>query len=248
MKENIVNIPPAILLLAGNGTRLAPLTNVINKNLLPIYDKPLVLQSLDFLEKSGINKIIAVIKPSDADKFSQVIETNKKEATTVYYAIQEKPLGTGHGLLCAERFLTENSFFSLWGDNIFEFNLKDSVYSPINGLCRIHLTRVKNPQDFGVVEINNNREIIKIIDKPKNSKSNLICTGFMGFKSEAIDEIKSLKPNFKSEYDVMDTVRIAQDRDMLEYSLIKGKWLDVGVSFDTLLSAAILAKQKGLNK
>ncbi len=248
MIEHIVNIPPAILLLAGNGTRLAPLTNATNKNLLPIYDKPLVLQSLDFLEKSGIKKIIAVVKPSEADKFVEVIDTHKKANTEVYYAVQEKPLGTANGLLSAEKYLTENSFFSLWGDNVFEFNLSTSVSNPLNGLCRIHLTRVKNPQDFGVVEINRKGKITKILDKPKNPKSNLICTGFMGFKSEAIDTMKSITPNNKGEYDVMDTIRFAQGRNMLEYALIRGRWLDAGVSFDTLLKAAILAREKGLNK
>lgn len=250
MVENIVNQEriSGILLLAGRGSRLHPLTDVVNKNLLPIYDKPLALHSLELLERSGIHKIVVVANPYDVDLFSKLFEANKLARTEIFYAIQDKPLGTANAIKLAKKYITEEAFFSLWGDNVFEFNLESSVGKPFGGLARLHLTKVGNLQDFGVVEIDSQGNILSIEDKPQNPKSNIVCTGFMGFSSEVFEMIDKIKPNKKNEYDIMDTVRAIHARNMLEYAFIKGCWMDAGVSFDTLLAASVLAKERGLNK
>ncbi len=248
MLESIINRPPGVLLLAGLGSRLSPVTDVVNKNLLPVYDKPMALHSLDFLQKSGIRKIIVVANPKDAESFSRLFELNKQPETSLFYVVQDKPLGTAHAIKLVKQFITEDEFFSLWGDNVFEFNLGFSVSTPLSGMCRIHLTRVGNPQDFGVVEIDRRKRILRIADKPKNPRSNIVCTGFMGFKSEVFGLVKNIAPNPKGEYDIMGVVRLTHSQNMLEYAFIRGSWIDAGVSFDTLLKASILAKEKGLNR
>lgn len=250
MIESVVNcdIGPGILLLGGRGTRLHPITDVVNKNLLPIYNKPLALHSFEFLENSGIQKIVVVTNPKDIDSFAELFEKNKKAKTEVFFAVQEKPLGTANGIKQAEKYLTEDHFFSLWGDNVFEFNLESSVSRNIDGLARLHLASVSNPQDFGVVEIDEEGRITNIVDKPQIPKSNIVCTGFMGFKSQVFDMIKNISPNKKGEFDIMDAVRLIHSQGVLEYAFIKGNWIDAGVSFDTLLKASILAKECGFNK
>lgn len=250
MIENAANheSPPGILLLAGRGSRLHPLTDNVNKNLLPIYNKPLALHSFEFLENSGIQKIVVIANPKDIDTFANLLECNKKAKTKVFYNVQEKPLGTADGIKQAEKFLTEDCFFSLWGDNLFEFNLEWSVGRNIDGLARLYLTRVSNPQDFGVIEINDDGKIIGIVDKPQIPKSNIICTGFMGFKSQVFDMVKNISPNKRGELDIMDAVRTIYNQGVLEHTFIRGGWIDAGVSFDTLLNASILAKERGLNK
>ena len=248
MVESIVNKPPGVLLLAGLGSRLSPVTDVVNKHLLPIYDKPMALHSLDFLQKSGIRKIVVVANPKDVDLFSRLFELNKQPETSLFYVVQIEPLGTAHAINLARQFITENEFFSLWGDNVFEFNLESSASRKIEGKCRLHLARVKNPQDFGVVEIDGHGEILSIIDKPQNPRSNVVCAGFMGFKSEVFGMIDKVQPNNKGEYDIMNVVRMTQKEKVLEYVFTKGGWVDACVSFDTLLVASILAKERGLNK
>ena len=250
MVENRVNQEgvPGILLLGGYGARLRPLTDVVNKHLLPIYDKPLALHALELLERSGIHKIVVVTNPHDINLFARLFEANKQTETEIFYAVQDKPLGTANAIKLGEQYITENSLFSLWGDNVFEFNLKSSVRKQLNGLFRLHLAEVTNPQDFGVVEIDQCGKILSIEDKPQYPKSNLVCTGFMGFKSEVFDMVDKVQSNTQGEYDIMDTIRTIHKQNMLEYAFINGSWLDAGVSFDTLLAASVLAKEKGLNK
>lgn len=246
MKENIAT--PGILLLGGNGHRLRPLTDVVNKHHLPIYDKPLALQSLELLERSGINKIVVVANPRDVDLFARLFEDNKQVETEIFYAVQDIPLGTANAIKLGKNYITENSFFSLWADNVFEFNLESSVGKQLNDLSRLHLTKVTNPQDFGVVEIDPQGKILSIEDKPQNPKSDTVCTGFMGFKSEVFEMIDKIKPNKKGEYDIMDAVRAIHAQNMLDYAFIKGYWMDAGVSFDTLLAASMFVKERGINK
>ena len=248
MVETIVNNPPGILFLGGSGSRLSPLTDTLNKHQLPVYDKPIALHSINFLEQSGIRKIVVIVNPQDVDVYSRLLELNKQPPTELLYVIQNSPLGTAHGIKLARDFITENNFFSLWGDNIFEFNLASSVGREIGGKCRLHLARVRNPQDFGVVEIDKRGRILSIIDKPQKPKSKIVCTGFMGFNSEVFEMIGRIRPNKRGEYDIMDVVRMIHDENLLEYAFIKGYWLDAAVSFDTLLAASILAKEKGINK
>lgn len=248
MVETIVNNPPGILFLGGSGSRLSPLTDTLNKHLLPVYNKPMVLHSINFLQESGIRKVVVITNPQDVDAYSKLLESNKQCQIELFYVVQDSPRGTAHGLKLAGKFITEDSFFSLWGDNVFEFNLKSSVSKQIEGKCRLHLTRVDNPQDFGVVEINKQGQIMSIIDKPQKPKSKIVCTGFMGFSSEVFEMIEKVQPNKRGEYDIMDAVRMTHDESLLEYAFIKGYWLDAAVSFETLLVASILVKEKGINK
>lgn len=239
---------PGFLLLGGHGSRLYPLTAVINKHLLPVYDKPIALHALEFLQESGIKKIIVITNPEEVDLVAELFDSNKEAKTDLSYVVQDKPLGTAHAIKLGEKIVTENNFFTLWGDNVFEYNLRSSVQQKLIGRCRLHLTRVSNPHEFGVVEIDENERIINIEEKPELPKSNTVCTGFMGFSSEVFGMLGKLKPNIRGELDIMDIVRMAQADNALEYVFIKGGWLDAGVSFETFFAAAVLAKEKGLNK
>lgn len=238
-----------IVLLGGRGVRLYPLTIAVNKHFLPAYNKPLALFAIGFLVKSGIKNVIAVINQEDKSKYQKLLNDGSQFNCHIDYIIQETPLGTAHAVkLCEEKIKSRETFVTLWGDNIFEFTNRESVFSPIDDyLARIHIIKMDDPKNYGVIEIKTGK-ILSIEEKPSRPKDKFVCTGFMIFNKEVFKRIGKLPKNKKNEWDIMNVLKEYQEEGKLDYRIIKGRWLDAGVSFESLFKTSEFVRNYGVNK
>jgi len=236
-----------ILLLGGRGTRMRTVTNT-NKNLLVVGKKQMFEHGIEFLMHSGIYDITLVVNPKDEPIYRNMLEQNQWDIE-INFVVQEQPLGTSHAVgLCAS-CIRHPHIATLWGDNLFEYTLHNSCKDFVDkgDLCKIHITTVHNPQDFGVILLEGDR-IISIEDKPQQPKANTICTGFMLFTDSVFDEIDHVVPNHKQERDIMDIIRYYLRIGKLTYAHISGCWFDAGTNPETYYRAAFFAETFGLNK
>lgn len=236
----------AIILFGGNGTRLRPLTEVSNKHLLPVYDKPLALHALQFLERSGFKNVIAVCSAQDMDPYANFLP--RHSSLQISFVVQEIPQGTAHAIKLCENQVKSHEITTLWGDNLFEYAISQDKQGELgknNG--KLYLTRVKNPENYGVVMIEKGK-IKQIIDKPKIPPSQIICTGLMQFTDKVFETIEEITPNSKGELDIMDAVRTYHQTKTLDHKFILGRWLDAGVSHESMFQAAQMVRTRGINK
>jgi glucose-1-phosphate thymidylyltransferase len=233
-----------VILSGGKGTRLYPLTKVINKNILPIYDKPLIYYPILTLRDAGIKEILIISGPGHAGQFLDLLGSGKELGVKLTYDIQEEPKGIAHGLGIAEDFADEGPIALILGDNLYEENLRE----PVNDFeknpqgAKIFLHQVPDPERFGVVEFKGNK-IIGLEEKPQRPKSNWMVTGFYLYDNRVFDVIRGLKPSPRGEYEVTDVNKWYLEDGSLDYYKIKGKWIDAG-TFDSLLRANNLMAEK----
>jgi len=231
-------------LAGGKGTRLYPLTKVINKNILPIYDKPLIYYPILTLRDAGIKDILIISGPGHAGQFLDLLGSGKELGVDLSYDIQEEPKGIAHGLSIAEDFADNGPIALILGDNIYEENLKKAVddFEGQKKGAKIILKQVPDPERFGVVEFKGNK-VINIIEKPKKPKTKWIVTGFYLYDNRVFDFIKKLKPSARGEYEITDLNNIYLKEGTLSYYQTKGEWIDAG-TFDSLLKANNLIARK----
>jgi len=233
-----------VILAGGKGTRLYPLTKVINKNILPIYDKPLIYYPILTLRDAGIKDILIISGPGHAGQFLDLLGSGKELGVDLSYDIQEEPKGIAHGLSIAEDFADNGPIALILGDNIYEENLKKAVddFEGQKKGAKIILKQVPDPERFGVVEFKGNK-VINIIEKPKKPKTKWIVTGFYLYDNRVFDFIKKLKPSARGEYEITDLNNIYLKEGTLSYYQTKGEWIDAG-TFDSLLKANNLIARK----
>ena len=234
-----------IVLAGGKGTRLYPLTKVINKNVLPVYDKPLVYYPIFTLRNAGIKEILIISGPGHAGQFLDLLGSGKELGVNLSYDIQEEPKGLAHGLAVAEDFADNGPTALILGDNIYEDNLKNAVddFKKQDKGAKIILKEVSNPKRFGVAELKGDK-VVDIIEKPKKPKSNWIVTGFYLYDNRVFDIIKKLKPSARGEYEITDLNNYYLKEGSLSHYKTKGEWIDAG-TFDSLLQANnFVAKQQ----
>jgi len=233
-----------VILSGGKGTRLYPLTKVINKNILPIYDKPLIYYPILTLRDAGIEEILIISGPGHAGQFLDLLGSGKELGVKLTYDIQEEPKGIAHGLAIAEDFADEGPIALILGDNIYEENLRKPVdeFEKNPKGVKIFLHQVPDPERFGVVEFKNDK-IIGIEEKPKKPKSNWMVTGFYLYDNRVFDIIRGLKPSPRGEYEVTDVNKQYLEEGNLTYHKVKGEWIDAG-TFDSLLRANNLMAEK----
>jgi len=230
-----------VILSGGKGTRLYPLTKVINKNILPVYDKPLIYYPILTLRDAGIKEILIISGPGHAGQFLDLLGSGKELGVDLTYDIQEEPKGIAHALGIAEDFADEGPLAMILGDNIYEENLKKAVNDykkqiEKNGKgAKIVIKQVPDPERFGVVELQGDK-IISIIEKPKEPKSDWINTGFYLYDNRVFDIIRTLKPSPRGEYEVVDVSNWYLKEGTLTYYKTVGEWIDAG-TFDSLLKA-----------
>ena len=233
-----------VILSGGKGTRLYPLTKVINKNILPIYDKPLIYYPIFTLRDAGIKEILIISGPGHAGQFLDLLGSGKELGVKLTYDIQEEPKGIAHGLGIAEDFADEGPIALILGDNIYEENLSE----PVNDFeknpkgVKIFLHQVPDPERFGVVEFKGDK-IIGIKEKPQKPKSNWMVTGFYLYDNRVFDVIRGLKPSPRGEYEVTDVNKQYLEEGNLTYHKVKGEWIDAG-TFNSLLRANNLMAEK----
>ena len=242
-----------IILAGGNATRMGPLTKAVSKQLLPIYDKPTIFYPLSVLMLSGIKDILIITKIEDQNSFNKLLGDGKTLGLNIKYVIQKTPRGLPDSFICSEDYIKKKNVALILGDNFFygqgfTNRLRNSIKKNIG--ATIFLYPVKNPENFGIAELNRGK-IKNIYEKPKKSKSNLAITGLYFFSNEAVKISKSLKKSLRGELEITDLIKKYQNKNKLRYELIGrgGAWLDTG-NADQLLDAShfvsTVEKRQGL--
>jgi len=242
-----------IILAGGLGTRLFPVTKYINKHLLNVYDKPMIYYALSVLFLAKIKEILIITNKGDVDKFQQLLGDGKKFGAHIEFMTQEQPEGIAQALHIGRKFISSDNIALLLGDNIFfgsNFRTKINIAMKTNTGASIFTYPVKNSKQFGIIEFDKKNKIKKIIEKPKNSKSNIAITGFYFYTNKALNYSKLLKKSKRGEYEITDLNNIYLKKKKLKINnLDRGfYWNDCG-TFDNLLnsSSAIESFQKRHN-
>ena len=240
-----------IILAGGSGTRLYPLTKVTSKQLLPVYDKPMIYYPLSTLMLAGIQDILIISTPTDLPNFERLLGDGSQFGIHLSYKIQETPNGLAQAFVLGEEFIGDDSVCLILGDNIFYGNgfgsmLRNAVN---NTESRNHATvfgkYVSDPERFGVAEFDENGKVISLEEKPKEPKSNYAVVGLYFYDNRVVEYAKSLKPSARGEYEITDLNRIYLEKGNLNVELLgQGfTWLDTG-THESLVEATNKQVQK----
>ncbi len=236
-----------IILAGGLGTRLAPLTEITNKHLLPVYDKPMIYYPIETLVKADIQEIMIVTGGNSAGDFLRLLGNGQSFGLEdVYYTYQKGEGGIAKALSLAEHFADGEKIIVLLGDNIIEDDIAPYVdkFQHQKKGARIFLKEVPDPERFGVPEIKNGK-IIGIEEKPKKPKSPYAVTGIYMYDETVFDLIKTLKPSKRGELEVSDLNNCYIKNGTLEYDILNGYWTDAG-TFESLFNASQLVRERAL--
>jgi len=243
-----------IILAGGAGTRLNPLTKAVSKQLIPVYDKPMIYYPLSTLMLAGIKDILIISTLQDLPKFRELFGDGREIGLNISYKEQPKPEGIAQAFIIGEEFIGKDSVCLILGDNIFYGHSLSMTLQKMEGLkegAYIFGYWVANPQRYGVVEFNENNEVISIEEKPKYSKSNYAVPGLYFYDNEVVDIAKNLKPSARGELEITDVNLVYLRRGNLKVQLLgRGyAWLDTGTP-DSLLDAsnyiATMERRQGL--
>ena len=228
-----------IVLAGGSGTRLYPATSVTSKQLLPVFDKPMIYYSLSTLMLAGIKDILLISTPHDIDNYKKLLSDGNKWGISLDYAIQENPEGLAQALLIAEDYLDGNSSALVLGDNIFYGSNFEQILNQANNNksgATIFAYRVENPSQFGVVNFDKNNNVLSITEKPELPKSNYAVTGLYFFDNSASDKAKKLKPSKRGELEISELNNLYLNEKNLKVEILgRGyAWLDTGTHADLL--------------
>ena len=244
-----------IILAGGYGTRLYPATKVVSKQLLPIYDKPMIYYPLSTLMLGDIKDILIISTPNDITNFKELLGDGKQWGINIEFEIQQNPNGLAEALIIAEKFLNKSPSVLILGDNIFYGN---SLYKKLtlanNNIegATIFAYHVNDPSRYGVVELNNKGEVFSIEEKPKKPKSNYAITGLYFYDNNASNFAKELKPSSRGELEISDLNRIYLEKNQLNVQLMRRgfTWLDMG-THESLIEASqfvqTIQKRQGYN-
>ena len=231
-----------IILAGGSATRLFPLSKSISKQIMPVYDKPMIYYPLSTLMLAEIKEILIISTPRDLPMFQQLLGTGEKLGMKFEYIIQHKPNGLAQAFVLGEKFIGNDSACLILGDNIFYgqgfSNMLLQAKSIKSGAC-IFGYGVKDPRAYGVVDFDENGKVISIEEKPENPKSNYAVPGLYFYDNSVISRAKALKPSARGEYEITDLNRTYLEENKLKVQLFSRgfAWLDTG-NCDSLLDAA----------
>jgi glucose-1-phosphate thymidylyltransferase len=234
-----------VILAGGKGTRLHPLTGVVSKQLLPIFDKPLIFYPLSTLMLAGIREVLIITTPEDQSLFKKVLGSGTDLGIKISYAIQAEPKGLAQGILIAKDFLAGQAFAFILGDNLFYgqgLGRELQKFQDIQG-AHIFGYSVTNPSEYGVATIDYKGQVIQLEEKPQQPTSNIAVTGLYFYDNRAVDFAKSLKPSNRGEIEITDLNNVYLDLGELTCTILpRGTaWLDTG-SFKGLHDAATFVR------
>ncbi len=239
-----------IILAGGTGSRLKPTTLVTNKQLLPVYNKPMIFFPLETMAASGFKEVMIVSGREHAGHFLNLLGSGKDFGLKLSYEVQEEAGGIAQALALAEEFADHGSVAVQLGDNIFENTdqLINGVkrFSQTNSGAMIFLKQVPDPQRFGVAEIMGDK-VTSIIEKPEQPKSDLCVTGFYIYDGGVFDVIKTLKPSGRGELEITDVNNHYIKNSAMTFETLEGEWTDAG-TFESLFKAGELARKKALGQ
>ena len=237
-----------IILAGGSGTRLYPLTKVTSKQLLPIYDKPMIYYPLYTLMLAGIKDILIISTPDDTPRFEELLGDGSKFGINLSYAVQPSPDGLAQAFLIGEEFIGDDTCAMVLGDNIFygsyfRRNLADAVKAAEEGYATIFGYYVKDPERFGIVEFDKNRNVVSVEEKPQHPKSNYCITGLYFYDNRVVKMAKQVKPSARGELEITDLNRLYLNEGKLKVQLLgRGfAWLDTG-TMDSLMEASVFVQ------
>ena len=249
-----MNDRKGIILAGGTGSRLYPITNVISKQLLPVYDKPMIYYPLSTLMLAGIRNILIITCPEDRDLFYKLLGDGSQFGIKVNYEIQKRPEGIAQSIIIGKNFIKDSNVALILGDNIFHGdNLIKNLQNGFNHNrgASIFVYPVSDPERYGVVEFNKKGKVYSIEEKPKNPKSKFAITGLYFYDNTVIDKAEKLKPSNRGELEITDLNKLYMDEGELKVEkLSRGMtWLDTG-TLDSLHEASSyirsLEKRQGL--
>lgn len=240
-----------IVMAGGKATRLRPLTEVTNKHLLPVYDKPLIFYPLEAMVKAGLTEVLIVTNPEHAGHFMNLLRSGQRWGLRLSYEIQEEAGGMAEVVGLAEPFARGSKILVLAGDNIFTQSLRPSVeqFSRLERGAMTFAKEVEEPQHYGVVELEDGK-VISIVEKPREPRSTYAQMGIYMYDERVFDFVKRQRPSERGELEITDLNNFYVEEGTCYGQIIGGYWIDVGVSFDELLAAnnkvAELVRQKKL--
>ncbi len=226
-------IKKGIILAGGKGTRMSPLTKAVNKQLLPIYDKPLIFYPLSLLMLAKIKDILIIVNKGELEQYKKIIPNGKNLGIKINYLEQHKPKGLPDAFVIGEKFIGKENVAMILGDNFFYGqNLTSQLLrsTKLKKGARVVLYKVQKPEAFGVAKINNKNKIIQIKEKPKKFLSDLAITGLYFFDNNVVKFAKKLKPSSRGEVEIIDLLNFYLKKNQLSADLIGrgGAWLDTG--------------------
>ena len=226
-------IKKGIILAGGTGSRMSPVTKAVNKQLLPLYDKPLFYYPLSVLMLAKIKDILIIVNKGQVNQFKKILPNGNNLGVKITYAEQESPRGLPDAFIVGEKFIGKDSVALILGDNFFfgqNLTKKLIECSKLSKGAKVFLHPVKNPHLYGVATINKQKKIIKLVEKPKKTVSNLAVTGLYFFDNKVINLSKSLKPSKRKEIEIVDLLNKYKNNKNLKAEIIGrgGAWLDTG--------------------
>jgi glucose-1-phosphate thymidylyltransferase len=243
-----------IILAAGSGSRLHPMTQVVSKQLMPVYDKPMIYYPLSTLMQAGIREILIITNPGDAAVFESLLGDGRKWGLDICYRQQPKPEGIAQAFLIGEEFIGDSRVCLVLGDNIFYGNrIEDTLKSAVAQKqgAAVFAYYVTDPERYGVVELDAENNAIGLEEKPANPKSHYAVTGLYMYDNDVVDIAKSIKPSPRGELEITDVNKVYLERKALKVELFdRGTaWLDTG-TIQSLLDAGnfirVLEERQGL--
>jgi glucose-1-phosphate thymidylyltransferase len=226
-------IKKGIILAGGLGTRMSPLTKVINKQLLPIYDKPLIYYPLSILMLAGIKNILIVVNKGQTNQFKKILSDGNRFGIKISYVEQRKPKGLPDAFIIGDKFIGNDKVALILGDNFFygqSLTAKLKNCMKLNKGCKVLVHPVNKPELYGVAKINKNNKILSLKEKPKKFVSNLAVTGLYFFDNNVIRYSKSLKPSKRNELEIVDLLNKYKKTNKITAEFLGrgGAWLDTG--------------------
>ncbi len=231
-----------VILAGGSGTRLKPLTKVTSKQLLPVYDHPMVYYPLQTLLKAGITDILVITAAEHAGDYLKYLGSGREFGARFTYEIQEEPKGLAQALGMAEHFADDHAVSMILGDNIFEDDCSSSIKKFKKG-AMIFVKEVPDPERFGVVELDRKGAVRSIQEKPKHPKSHYAQTGLYVYDASVFARIKKQKPSARGELEITDLNNTYLREGLLKGVVVRGEWIDAG-TFDSLLYASNFIARK----